>query len=94
MGPSSGTLTLRRRTGAAGAWSLSLNRYPPMLLLSALSVFCPMARAKASSGARTLIGEFVDWCSLGKSWYFRLSGCAILQTQGFESWCPDCRAEG
>lgn len=67
MGPSSGTLIFRRRAGIGALWSLSLNRRPPAVTLSAFSVFCPMALAYASSGAKTLTGEAVDWQSLGNS---------------------------
>lgn len=45
IGPSSGTLTFRRREGRV--CSLILSRRPPVAHLSALSEFCPMARAKA-----------------------------------------------
>lgn len=74
IGPSSGTLTLRRRAGTGRLCSLNLNRRPPAVNLSVLSAFWPMARAKACSGARTLTGEAVFWCSLGNSWYFLESG--------------------
>lgn len=91
MGPSSGTLIFRRRPERP--CSLTLSRRLPAAPLSALSAFCPIASAKAWSGASPLTGEAVACFSLGKSWYFLVSGCAILQTQGCEACCSICRMQ-
>lgn len=77
MGPSSGTLTLRLRMRLCSFIRI-LKPLPPVLL-SALSPFCPMARAKACSGSNDLPAVAAGCLSLGKSWYF-LSGLCILQT--------------
>lgn len=61
IGPSSGTLIFRRRAGTGTPWSFILNRRPPVVTLSVFSVICPMALAKASSGAKDFAGEAVDW---------------------------------
>lgn len=74
MGPSSGTLTLRRRLRLC---SLILNLRPlPVEDFSVFSGVWAMATAKACSG---FVGAAGCCFSLGKSWYLR-SGWYILQT--------------
>lgn len=65
MGPSSGTLTFRRREGKL--CSLILSRRLPEANLSAFSGFWPIANAKAWSGANPFTGEAVACFSLGNS---------------------------
>lgn len=83
MGPSSGTLTFRRRTMLC--W-LSLFFKPlPVDCFSALSLAWPPGTGNgfSTSGALLLELSTGSFLSLGKSWYFLGgSGCCILQVNG------------
>lgn len=82
MGPSSGTLTLRRRAGRLWSLLLLIRSRSGLLLLVSQS-------AKPCSESKPLFmvpdGDAVACVVLrGNNWYFLVSACAILQTQGFD----------